>query len=533
MLKIIKKIKKDKNVIFWSSIILVLSVFLWDIKIGIFQTKFIIILLLAYNLVLYKKEDLKYYLYFLSVCFLLLIHLYYSDKNAISNQYIFISILFLFIYISVLYKIQTFFDKILKKSVLIFIIFSNIVFILELIVFDFYVYDKNLIGGDCTFCHKDNYFIISKIFIEKSHIGMMSAAVILYNFFKFKDQNKLEKINVIFFTLFTFIFLLSLTLILGIIISSLILLIFGFLKNFKDKIYILVPIFLSLYFFLTLPNCWLRIYQVTNLEILYKISEKENLSKNLGAKLSLMKLDSMANETIYNSKNEFFFKKLDELIIENNVEKKILINKKNINDQINIAIIENFTQSRSPKNEQAFEKKLREVLKDYGNVVESKITKKDIDQIITDGIRDLRKTNFFLNSSINLTTIVHLNHYMLALKTLQLKPLGFGFQNYKSAALEFSANNKMLSNYKVNINLNIGDGASNLNKLLVEFSYLNILFIIIFILFYLKGDMKNSSKVFIFTIIITQLFRAAGYFNGGFLFVIIVGTLSIFIKQKK
>ena len=38
---------------------------------------------------------------------------------------------------------------------------------------------------------------------------------------------------------------------------------------------------------------------------------------------------------------------------------------------------------------------------------------------------------------------------------------------------------------------------------------------------------------YLITILIAQLFRAAGYFNSGFLFVVIAGTLLLFIKQKK
>ena len=81
--------------------------------------------------------------------------------------------------------------------------------------------------------------------------------------------------------------------------------------------------------------------------------------------------------------------------------------------------------------------------------------------------------------------------------------------------------------------MNINDGSNNFNKLIVEFGYINILFIILFFIFNSKGNMNNESKIFVLTIIITQFLRAAGYFNGGFLFVIIAGTFSIFIKQKK
>ena len=70
--------------------------------------------------------------------------------------------------------------------------------------------------------------------------------------------------------------------------------------------------------------------------------------------------------------------------------------------------------------------------------------------------------------------------------------------------------------------MNINDGASNLNKLVTEFGYLNILFGILFIIILFKSKFSNQTKCFILGIVLTQLIRGAGYFNGGFLFVILI-----------
>ena len=63
-------LKKDSSIIFFSSIIIFLSVFLWDFKFGIFQAKYLIILLLLFNFILFKKKDLTYYFYCLVFCLL-------------------------------------------------------------------------------------------------------------------------------------------------------------------------------------------------------------------------------------------------------------------------------------------------------------------------------------------------------------------------------------------------------------------------------------------------------------------------------
>mgnify|MGYP000253446994 FL=1 len=635
--------KSDKSIILISSIVLILSVFLWDFKYQIFQSKYLISILLVYNVVLFKKNDLKYYLYFLLFCTSIVIHLTFNDINLIFDKYIIFSIIFLFIYLSVLYKIHLFFDKIIDKSVMIFIFILNIIFILELIQFDFYLYDHpNMVNGLCTLCHKENYLIFDKIFMEKSHFGMMACAVILFSFVQFKNKNKLEKINIIFFAIVSLTFFLSLTLIFGIIISSIALLLFGLLNKFKNKAYILFPIIISLCIFISIPNCWGRLYQVLNLEILYEMEEKNNAAKILGKQLSRFKqitfgkkstqsetnIKNFLNEEreikseleILNSKkNLLMIKKIEKTLINGEIkfdsdditlfiENKIKPNPKleskefidsikkflEINEKLksqNVAIIpedlkgvelikfkqenpntvarddvfsltkdfeislenkmingllanindyENFNElvsilkadknfktllSANGQKDLEYQKELNKINK------ELKIIKKKEKEFLKKTNTD--KDKYFLDESINATTIVHLNHYMITFKSLKEKTLGYGFQNYKQASLEFAKNNKMIDVYANQIHYNFNDGSNNFNKLLVEFGYLNILFIILFLIFNKKTDISNASKIFIFTIIATQLFRAAGYFNGGFLFVVIAGTFSLFIKQKK
>ena len=612
--------KNEKNVILISSIVIFLSVFLWDFKYHFFQAKYLISVLLIYNFIFFKKDDLKYYFYFLCFCFLIVIHFSFTNTNLIFDKYISFSVIFLFIYLSVLYKLNLFFDKILNKSVTIFIIILNVIFLLELMQFDFYIYDHpNMVNGLCTICHKDEYFIFDKIFIEKSHLGMMSSAVIIFSFAQFKNKNKLEKINIIFFTIVTFIFFISFTLILGIIISSIVLLTFGLLNKFKNNVYILFPFIISLCIFISIPNCWGRLYQVLNLEILYEKEEKKNIAKSFGKHLSNLKQKTFGKIS-YKSPKEIKEYLNEDKELRHKIEilqsTKNLIILKEIRKEINknlfqsdgediVSIVKRIIESNLEIGPKYFKKKLNSfftltlksssqknfkevVLKDFDNLIED--LEKEIQNKKKDGrsIKDYENLNqlikifqndtniksllkekeqldlkykkaideinnelnllkkkrinitekknkekYFLDESINATTIVHLNHYMIAFKSLKERPLGYGFQNYKQASQEFAKKNIMIDVYRGQIFMNINDGSNNFNKLIVEFGYINILFIILFFIFNSKGNMNNESKIFVLTIIITQFLRAAGYFNGGFLFVIIAGTFSIFIKQKK
>ena len=66
---------------------------------------------------------------------------------------------------------------------------------------------------------------------------------------------------------------------------------------------------------------------------------------------------------------------------------------------------------------------------------------------------------------------------------------------------------------------NSNDGSSVLIKSIVEFGFLNLLFLYEIIKFiFLRSNKDLDLKVFILSLISIQLLRGAGYFNGGFLF---------------
>jgi hypothetical protein len=307
------------------------------------------------------------------------------------------------------------FDEIINLSIKLFIIFSNILFIIILLaeLDEYYLYDheKNY-NGLCIVMNNINS-IWKYLFIENSHFGMIATGVIAYGLYNFKKLNLFEKLNFTFFIIMSYIFISSLTLFLGVLISLVFcLILFKFSKGFfiKSSLMIIINIFLIFY----LNNCLLRISQVAEIENMY-LDNKEN------------------------------------------------------------HLIQMFSQSEK-KNEAT--------------------------------------TEIIINS----TTATHLNHMNFSIDTLKKNIFGIGFQNYGFFSYKYGKNTKLINVQNDMALMNIRDGASTLNKLIAEFGIINILFIFLFIYSIKKSKLKNDSKIFIFSLIITQLIRGAGYFNGGFIF---------------
>ena len=111
------------------------------------------------------------------------------------------------------------------------------------------------------------------------------------------------------------------------------------------------------------------------------------------------------------------------------------------------------------------------------------------------------------------------------------KPLGWGFQNYQSAFIhynkEFPPNNKLL------ISLNGKDGSNNFFKLIVEFGIFGFLIYLFIAYSFWSKNIYLENKLFLFPFIITQSIRGAGYFNGGFILILIIIVMLQFNLNKK
>jgi len=141
-----------------------------------------------------------------------------------------------------------------------------------------------------------------------------------------------------------------------------------------------------------------------------------------------------------------------------------------------------------------------------------------------------------VRKALNVSSEVLLNSYTVALKSLKDHPFGLGLNNYYIGHAIYTDKTIKHNGHKLFWeHLNEKDGSNNLSKMVTEFGVFS--FIIFFLIFkFLKlKNINLPEKSFIFTIIITQLIRGAGYFNGSFLLclLLIMSLTLINIKNEQ
>lgn len=142
-------------------------------------------------------------------------------------------------------------------------------------------------------------------------------------------------------------------------------------------------------------------------------------------------------------------------------------------------------------------------------------------------LKKIQQKEFTVVGNIpNHSTAIVLHNLQVAFKIFTDNIYGSGFNSYYLGAKKY-ANNVFKPVPRVE-NYNFNDGSSNFNKLLGELGILNIIFLIFGYLFIRNKAIPNATKILVFSIITTQLFRGAGYFNGGFLIFIFFMILSYF-----
>jgi len=414
-----------KKELFIGSIIFLFSVFFWDIKLNSFiQSKFLIILLIPYFFINANKSNLlKISVVNFFFIILLLLHSVFNVGFNFSNYLIF-STIFLLLLSFVCLNLTKNFEIILLKSSKISIILFNILIILELLNYNYYLYDHVAFkNGVCVFFHTDSVYVLKYFFIENSHFAMTSVGIIIYQLLNFGRLEFFHKFNYIIFIFLSILFVGSLTLYLGIIVSIIFIIIF---KLYKKILPLIILLILNIFLIYNLNNCSLRITQILDMKNIY-LDQKSN------------KFQKILNMRIFNKKN-------------------------------------------------------------LGNKL------------------------------INASTVVHINHLNFAIETINKNPVGIGFQNYGIYSVEYAKDIKLIAQHQTLELMNFNDGASNLTKLFTEFGLINIIFVILFIYSLFKSKFNHQTKALILSLVITQLIRGAGYFNGGFIIVILLLIYSNFIK---
>ena len=133
------------------------------------------------------------------------------------------------------------------------------------------------------------------------------------------------------------------------------------------------------------------------------------------------------------------------------------------------------------------------------------------------------------NESLNLTTQVYVRSFYILLESIKEKPFGWGLNNYYLASNEYRYKVPFIN--PATIFLNSRDASNNFVKLIVEFGVFGLFLLILITFICLNQNIDYKSKIFFMPIIITQLIRGAGYFNGGFLIGICIIIVLLIYKD--
>jgi len=127
-----------------------------------------------------------------------------------------------------------------------------------------------------------------------------------------------------------------------------------------------------------------------------------------------------------------------------------------------------------------------------------------------------------------------LNALNISFTTLHHKPFGWGLNMYEYAFDLYMFDQRVYPyHYHEVFTLNYNDGSANIPKLITEFGLFSFILIPIFFIFIFSKKISPQNKIFFGTLILTQLLRGAGYFNGGFGFSIIFMCFTVFNFYNK
>ena len=168
-----------------------------------------------------------------------------------------------------------------------------------------------------------------------------------------------------------------------------------------------------------------------------------------------------------------------------------------------------FTKTKISANKQLSQKEIAD------------LKKQKIEKIRRDWISTLD------HNTVNLSSEVILNSYHISFNSLVNNPLGNGLNNYDIA---FNKYREQLSDDS--FLLNSEDAGNNFSKMITEFGIFSFLIFSIIVYFSFKNFVGLPQKAFFLSIILTQLMRGAGYYNGAFMLSLLI-IMTIVSSNKK
>ena len=175
---------------------------------------------------------------------------------------------------------------------------------------------------------------------------------------------------------------------------------------------------------------------------------------------------------------------------------------------------------------------------------------KDVVDIMKKYRSPLDTVNKFMEESVmpthekyfNASASTYYYSLLVTLESFKKFPLGLGFNNYEKG-FNYAApilkwfvdkdesNKRIIHDYAASVNQK--DGYNNLAKLTVEFGIIGFLLTPIFLMFLFNNRLTLFQKFFISSLILTQLLKGVGYFNGGFILGIFIMLVTVFNNNHK
>ena len=138
---------------------------------------------------------------------------------------------------------------------------------------------------------------------------------------------------------------------------------------------------------------------------------------------------------------------------------------------------------------------------------------------------------------LGMSGAVFVNSINIAKTSIMDRPFGWGLDRYEFAYNKYAVKERekyRLQSYHDRLfdwNLNSKDGSNNLAKIITEFGFFSIFLFVFFVYFSFSKKATLEEKSFLIPLILTQLLRGAGYYNGGFLLCIILMLFISFLKR--
>ncbi len=477
---------------------LLIFIYFWDIPLINFNIFYIIIIPIIFFFTKFENFEILKKHFLLLISFFLIIFFYAFIK--IDFQTINVRTFFDFFGFFLVFVFCLFFRDEITNNLKTVVLFFTSIYTL----FNFYGLTLNfqefeiskLFFFDNFRCHySTSFFRNNYLFRENSHFGMIGVSTIFFLTYLLSTNKKVIIQLILFCIAASFFFNSSTTFLLGYIVSFVAIYICCY-NQLKRRFIIVSTFFLiiCLYLLFFSSSCSKRFQDIPSVAAaylqMYKV-EPENKKKNIVVekKIDVEKIDVEISENeLFAIDLQKYFKQFEKLkaLRATNISKQELLKEKKL-------LIE-------------LEKKLRNHNLEKFYLIDRKFTS-------------------------NLTTQVYLRSFYIMYEAIKLKPFGWGLNNYKKAFEELKYDVPYI-NPSI-IELNSSDASNNFVKLITEFGIIGFFLLIFLAYICLNKKIEFEAKLFFMPIVLTQLIRGAGYFNGGFIFAINILIILYICNYKK